>query len=452
MKVAILRKTIIKLLKEGHARNIRTLIDRIHPADVAKVLEVLESTHIKILFDNVANNKTVAKIVSEIRDKETTRKTLSVLRKERLSEVLKLINPDDSADILGFLPVKEANAILKLVKEETASELNRLLEYASNTAGGIMNTRYVALSDESTVIDDIKELRGKGLFGTHTNIYIVSKDNELLGIVPILDIFSHPPNTQMSSIVVEHPISIDVNVHQNNVVATFNRYHILEAPVIDKDKKIVGIITADDVGTIMEQELGKDLQALSGSIPTKNPIKARAPIIIMAAMLLAVPSYIMMHYIDVLETAITSFFFLLPIITILPAVAGFQASSSTCHDIDIGLVEEKDVLSLLKLELKTGLILGAMITVMFMLALYMLTDLQIKELAIATLVMFCNILVCNISGAIMPIILRRKNSSYILTSAPIITGLCVIMSTAIYFALFFYLSNMNIVPDAWNIF
>jgi len=452
MKTSILQKTILKLLKTGHARNIHTLADRVHPADMAATLEVLDPESIKLLFDQISDNKIVARIIATIKDKETASKTFGVLKRERICEILNLINPDDSADLVGFLPSKDASAILKLLKKETSIVLNGLLKYAPNTAGGIMNTKYIILDKKDAVIDAVRELKANGHTGPYINIYIKNQKQELCGIIPVSNLFSYPSDTPLSKIMDDNPVLVKVNLHQSKVINIFNRYGIIETAVVDKDKKMLGIITSDDIATRTEKEASKDVQEISGSLSVKNPLKARFLMATISFILISISSYVILNNLRFLNTQLIELLCVFPLLIILPALLAFQSSSSTSRDFDIGLLETSSFFSIIKLEFKIGLAMGLFFSAMLGTVLFLYFGNTIKDHAVIVVCFFVNIVASCIFGGIIPFIFRKKNHSYIAVSAPVIISISAIISASIYLALSIYLLSIDIIPNSWKIF
>ena len=452
VKTAILSKTILKLLKTGHARNIHTLADRAHPSDMASTLSILDPESIKKLFDNITDNKTAAKIIASIKDKGTIAKTFAILKRERVSEILSLINPDDGADLIGSLPSREAEALLKLVKKDTASIVRGLLKYPADTAGGIMNTKYILLEKTDTVGDAIRELKIKGHNGSYINIYIKDTKQGLCGFLPVSSLFSYSTDTPLSKTMNSNIVPIDLAMRRNSIITTFNRYKIMETAVIDKDNNVVGIITSDDISAIIEEETSKDVQEISGSIATKNPLKARLPISMISFILVSIASYIAIDHISFLDSQVVELLSIFPLMVILPAILAFQASSSTSRDFDIGLLDTSDFYAIIKIEMKIGIFFGLLLSSIIAAALYFYFGPNIKDHVVISLCFFTNIVFACLFGGLFPFIFRKKSSSYLIVSAPIIIGTCVIITTSIYLALSKYLLSLDIIPNTWKIF
>ncbi len=452
MKTSILRKTILKLLKTEHARNIRTLAERVHPADMATALSVMSAENTKQFFDHINDNKIAAKIISAIKDKPTISKAINVLKKERLTEILGIMNPDDCADIIGSLPSKDADAVLKLLKKETASILNNLLKYAPDTSGGIMSTKYILMDKDETVSQAIKELKSKGHTDSYVKIYLKNKKEEVCGSAPISHIMTYPADTILSKIMDNNIVTIDIDVHQSKAISIFNRYRLIEAPVVDSEKRMLGLISADDIAYITEEEISKDVQEISGSLSIKNPIKARSIMTLISLVLMLTSSYIISINISFLDPQIVELLSSFPVLVILPALIAFQASSSTSRDFDIGLLEITDIMEIVKLEFKIGAIFGLLCSAIFGTILFFYTEGNIKDHLVVTIVMLANIVIGSIVGGSIPFIFRKKSKSYLPVSAPIIIGISVIIASAVYISLSKYLLSVDIIPNSWNLF
>ncbi len=452
MKTPILRKTIIKLLKTGHARNIKTLAERVHPADMANSLASLDQENIKQLFDHISDNKTIAKILSKMDDRRTASKALHVIKKERLAEIFSFINPDDSADIIGYLSSKDAQALLKLINKDTSSTLNELLKYPHNSSGGIMSTKFLIIDKESTVGSAIKELKNKGHNGSFLNIYIKNNKDEVCACVPISSIFSFPSDTPISKLMDEQITTIPINVHQSKVISIFNRYSLFEAPVVDKDGKMLGIITADNVSKIVEQEVSKDLLEISGSLPIKSTTWSRIPMLCVSFLLLLLSSYLIYNKLYFIDQPLLELLSFAPILVIFPSLMSVQSSISTSRDFDIGLIDLGDILGIIKLELKISILFGLAFCLLLFSGLSFYIPGTEKTHLILSIILFLNMVIASTLGGIFPFILRRKSSSYLPVSAQVIIPITTLICLISYMLISKYLLSINIIPDTWKIF
>ena len=159
MKPCILKKTILGLFHKGQSKNLSELIGRVHPADLALVFPSIKDKERAIFFDQIIDNPNAAKILSEMSDKKLVIKILSSLDHKRIGEIFHHMEPDDAADILGYLTLRDAEAILRLMQREDAIEINKLLRYEANTAGGIMTPSFVSFQADMDVDESIKKLK-----------------------------------------------------------------------------------------------------------------------------------------------------------------------------------------------------------------------------------------------------------------------------------------------------
>ena len=160
--------------------------------------------------------------------------------------------PDSAADVLGELQEQTSQEILNDMEEAPAAEVEELLEYEEDTAGGLMNPQFVALQEYALVKDAIAALKDhRNLLPTLTHLLLTDKKEHLIGVVPVARLTIADPRTPLRDLAVMDTITIDVDAAEQTVVDLFNKYNLFTLPVIDEDEELCGVITADDVISVL---------------------------------------------------------------------------------------------------------------------------------------------------------------------------------------------------------
>jgi Mg/Co/Ni transporter MgtE len=174
---------------------------------------------------------------------------------DKAADIVEEMNPDAAADLLGDLPQQTSEDILEEMEPAEREEVAELLEYQENTAAGRMTTDYLALPVHATVADAIDKLRQfEGAPETISTIYLVDAEEKLAGAIPLVSLVLAPGGTPLSTLSPEHVISCDAGAKDNDVAEMFDKYNLLTLPVVNEQGQLAGIITADDVISLLRDK------------------------------------------------------------------------------------------------------------------------------------------------------------------------------------------------------
>jgi Mg/Co/Ni transporter MgtE len=177
---------------------------------------------------------------------------LESLDSEKAAEILEEMAPDEAADALGELEESTSAGILEEMEPEPKTEVRELLEFGEDTAGGMMNTEFVTVHERATVADAFAALRGNEelLDGLNT-LFLIDGEGRLAGAVPLGRLFVAAPETPLTSLAAESLIHADVDARDDSVTELFDKYNLLSLPVVDETGRLQGVITADDVISVL---------------------------------------------------------------------------------------------------------------------------------------------------------------------------------------------------------
>jgi len=184
------------------------------------------------------------------------RAILESLDSDRAAEIVGEMNPDAAADVLADLPEETTTGILREMEPEGRQEMAELLEFGETTAAGRMNTEYLALDEQATVNDGIEALRNfEGGVETVSTMYLVDKDGRLVGAVPLAKIVLAKSDDRLSTLTLQPLISTHAGAREREVAEIFDKYNLVTLPVVDDDKVLTGVITSDDVISLLRAKL-----------------------------------------------------------------------------------------------------------------------------------------------------------------------------------------------------
>jgi len=235
------RRVKLKIVYEG--------LSKLHPADIASIVEDLAPAERESVFETI-DEEVAAEALEEI-DPKVQVSIVESLEADRAADIVEEMDPDAAADLLAELPEQRTGEILQEMEPEERQEVRQLLEFGEHTAAGRMTTEYVALSEAALVSDAIETLKAfEGSREALATVYLYSISYKLVGSVPLVKIAVSPPSTPLLSLS-EEPASCAPDTPDDEVAALFDKYNLVTLAVVDEHDRLAGIITADDVITML---------------------------------------------------------------------------------------------------------------------------------------------------------------------------------------------------------
>jgi magnesium transporter len=273
--------TMSKLYRRGAERNIRKIIAKSHSADMAGVLESLETEERISIFQLVPTVEMKAQILSHMSQSLQGEISL-VLNPNEVQEILSQMQTDDAADLLSHLPEELSKAILKGMPLEDVQEVEELMGYPDDSAGAIMNPEVLTLDENQTVSQAIQKIQDSEEDLISFYVYVVNDAGHLVGVLSLKQLILHRPQVILKDIMETGVISVEVITSQMEVAKIVEKYDFLALPVIDTDKKLLGVITVDDVIDVIREEaseemLSRGMAGFSGEESFWGHFRARLP-------------------------------------------------------------------------------------------------------------------------------------------------------------------------------
>lgn len=365
---------------------------------------------------------------------------------------IRLLPPDDAADVIQEAPEPINTMLLELLDDRTQKEVKALLAYKQDVAGGLMNSRFARIRPDVTVDEAIRYLRLQAQERPEGIYYVFVLDDEqhLLGIVSFHDLFRASPDKKVSEIMKIDIVTIRENEDREHVAHLFAQYKFLALPVVDSQKRIKGIITADDILHAVQTEATEDIQKLGGTEALNSPylqigffnmLKKRAvwlAVLFVGEMLTA---SVMAHYEEEIARAVILALFI-PLIISSGGNSGSQATTLIIRAMALGEVHLRDWWRIIYRELGMGLGLGAILAVIGFVRIvtwemvfhtygahYILIAMAVS-ISLVSVVMWGTIV-----GSMLPFILRKLNFDPASASAPFVATLVDVFGIVIYFTI-----------------
>jgi CBS domain-containing protein/sporulation protein YlmC with PRC-barrel domain len=249
----------VNLIETDPARRVRLKISservsKLHPADIADIIEELSPAERDAVFQTL-DEETAAETLEEI-DPKLQVSILNAMESERAADIVEEMDPDAAADLLADLTDERSDAILQEMQPEERQDVEELLEFEEDTAAGRMTTDYMALAPTARVHDAVEMLKHfDGGLESMSTIFLIGENEKLLGAVPLAKLIVSHPETRLSELAADPLISCSPEADEREVAEIFDKYNLLTLPVVDENGSLTGVITADDVISILRAQL-----------------------------------------------------------------------------------------------------------------------------------------------------------------------------------------------------
>ncbi|MBV9084930.1 MAG: magnesium transporter [Acidobacteriaceae bacterium] len=228
------------------------LLEDMHPADLADIVENLSHEDREAIF-NAVDAETAADLLSEVEPEIQTR-IIESLNAEKAADILEEMQPSEAADLLNELEEERSEEILEEMQPEDKEEVEELLEFRDDTAGGLMDPGFLAFQEDTTVAAAMSELkRNEEILDNLHSLFLVDPEMHLLGVVPLSKLFFAEGETPLKQMASDSLLYVSSDETQERVAEMFDKYNLLALPVVDQRQRLIGVITVDDVVALLRQ-------------------------------------------------------------------------------------------------------------------------------------------------------------------------------------------------------
>jgi len=437
----ILIDSIKRLLRRNATTHLRKMVNKTHAADLSIVFRSLSIPDQQQLLDLIDDLEQKGTLFSEL-DEDTFLNLSDVLEIDEIVEILEHMPTDDVADLLGQLPDEKSDTILAKMKNEGSEEIEDLLRYQDDTAGGIMVTDYIALREETTAKEAIESLQKEHLdVEMPFYLYAIDEYGKLVGVSSLRQLVVVKPDTPLKDFMATDVFSVQTSVDQEEVAKIVARYDILAVPVVNETNQLVGIITVDDVIDIIREEATEDILKMAGVggeefIETQSVTRStriRLPWLLASCIGGIIAFYIINHF----EGSLTKLAYLaafIPIIMGMGGNIGTQTSTIVVRGLATGRLSKEETWSVVFKELSIGFILGAVYGILI----GSVAQLQYNTFKVALsvgLAVVSSMSIAALVGSLVPMGFARINVDPAVATGPFVTTAIDIVSVYFYFAI-----------------
>lgn len=431
---------IRKLLETKQYTTLRQQMAEMNDADVAVIMEELDETEMLKVFRILP--KDLAADVFSYLEVENQQWIITSLSDREAANIIDNLMADDAVDLLEEMPANIVTRLLANANPETRRDINLLLRYPEDSAGSLMTVEFVDLKEDLTVEEAIARIRKVGLVSETINIcYVLDAQRRLVGTITLRALLFGDPEERISDLMHENVISIHTLMDQEEVAAQFKKYDFISMPVVDNEKRLVGIITVDDVVDIMEEEATEDIEKMAAIMPSDKSYmktgiwetyKKRIPWLLLLMVSATFTGQIINGFQDALSvcTVLTMF---IPMLMDTGGNAGGQASVTVIRGLSLGEIEYRDTLRIVWKEMRVAVLCGLSLAAANFAKLMLFDRVGITVALVVCIALVSAIIIAKVIGCTLPILAKRVGFDPAVMASPFITTIVDALSLLIYF-------------------
>ena len=435
-----LKKSIKSLAEEKKYATLRDILTTMNAADVASLFEDIPEETVPLLY-RLLPKELAADTFVEM-EPDTQHMLIKGFSDNELKEVVDELYVDDAVDLVEEMPANVVKRILIQADAEKRKMINTILQYPDDSAGSIMTTEFVELRPKMTAEEAILHLRRSGINKeTINNCYICAKGRQLMGVVTIRDLIMASSEETMEDLMEENIISVSTLEDQETVARQFSKYGFLAMPVVDREERLVGIVTSDDVLDVMEEETTEDIEKMAAIVPADKPYlkqttfdlwKSRMPWLLLLMISATFTGFIITSFEDALSkyVVLTAY---IPMLMDTGGNSGSQASVTVIRGISLKEVEFRDIFRVIWKEVRVALLCGLTLAVCNFGKLLLVDHLTILVAFTICLTLFVTIFCAKVVGCTLPLIASRLGFDPAVMASPFITTIVDAISLLVYF-------------------
>ena len=434
----ILVDSIKRLLRRGAISHLLNIVNKTHAADLSAVFPSLSLSDQHRLFEMIKDTEQKGVLFSEL-EEDIFLNFVEGMDLDEIVEILERMPADDVADLIGRLPDEMSDTILEKMKKEGSEEVEGLLRYDDDTAGGIMVPDFIALKEDTTAKEAIESLQKE-----HQDVempfylYVVDEYGKLTGVSSLRQLVVVPPEKPLKDFMTMDVFSVQTDMDQEEVAKIVARYDILAVPVVDETNRLVGIVTVDDVIDIFRQEATEDILKMAGVgeefVETKSVLKStriRLPWLFASCIGGMIAFFIISHF----EESLIRYAYLaafIPVIMGMGGNIGTQSSTIVVRGLATGRINTRDIWTVVLKELAVGCILGLVYG--FLIAAVAQIQYGTAAFAISVgLAVISSMAVAALVGSLVPMAFAKINIDPAVATGPFVTTAIDVISVSFYF-------------------
>ncbi|WP_294541705.1 magnesium transporter [uncultured Gemmiger sp.] len=435
-------KTMLAHLDDAKKyQSLRDVLQTLPAPDVAAVFEDLPPEKLPVLY-RLCPKDLAAEIFAELTP-ETQQSLIEGLSDKELKVVVEELCADDAADLVEEMPAGVVKRILAQAGPETRQMINELLKYPEDSAGGVMTPEFMELSPDWTVRQAMDAIRQNGFDKeTINNCYVTGPDRTLEGVVSLRALVLEKDETRTVRELMEPGvISVHTSTDREETSQLFEKYGFLAIPVVDNEKRLVGIVTVDDAISILQDEASEDFAKMNAMSPVDKPYfrmsmwelyKSRTPWLLFLMLSATFSSLVIRGYENALA-AVTVLTAYIPMLTDAGGNAGSQSTSTIIRGVAVGDIRPRDLPRILWREMRVALMCGGTLAICNIIKLSLFDRVGLGVALVVSLTLLCTVLLSQLIGGALPLAARKIGIDPAVMASPLITTIVDTTTLLIYF-------------------
>ncbi|MFC2133340.1 magnesium transporter [Bacteroidota bacterium] len=434
-----LLENISELIEVQASESLLNICADLHTADIAEIINHLNVDEGEYLF-KLLDTEEASEVLVEL-DENLREKILKRVDTEELIEIVDELDTDDATDIVSDLPEEIAEEVLDNIDQEDSEDVKELLKYPEDTAGGIMTSDFVFVTEDETVKDAIKVVRENADEFEHIYfVYVLTKRGKLVGIISLKKLLIFSPTTSVTSIMEEDLIYVTPEVDQEEAANIIEKYDLVSLPVVDEKKKMLGRITVDDIVDVIQEEATEDLQAVAGLSKEQEATdsifrisRIRLPWLIIALIIELMAAVVLSSYENFIKELVAATFFI-PVVMAMGGSSGSQAAIVMVRGLSTGDIWLTESIKKLFKEFLVAILNSLVLSSILLLATHFFFRdvISFHFSIILSLALLTIIIISTVVGAGIPLFLKWIKSDPAIATGPFVSTTNDILGLIIY--------------------
>ena len=437
---------IVEYIKNKKVRDFKNAIEELEYVDIASLIDGLEDNYQVIAFRMLP--KDCAADVFSYLPIDSQEQIISNITDKEINYIIEDLYVDDAVDLLDELPAIMVEKILSNAKPETRKILNQFLKYADDTAGSVMTNEYIDLKKKMTVIEALKRIRNKGQDKEDIyTCYVTDSSRHLEGVITAKTLLLSDDEILIEELMDDNFIFCNTNDDKEEVSKLMQKYDLLSLPVVDKENRLVGIITIDDAVDIIQEEVEEDFEKMAAILPSDKPYLDMSVFSlyknrILWLFILMVTGMIIGGILESFEAAIASLPLLVSFVPMLTGTggnSGAQSATMCIRGLTTGEITSKDWLKVWWKEFRVSILVSISLAIFNFARIMILQDdpidMKLKYSLVVCLALIFTVILAKSIGALLPLVVKKLKLDPAVCASPIITTIVDCCSILIYFAI-----------------
>lgn len=438
-----MREKILALLKDKKFHELKNYLDTRHSVDLADCMGELENEDLIVVFRLLSKEQAVETFT--YMEPDLQEKLIHAMTDKELAEVMGLLFLDDTVDLIEEMPANVVKRILSSADAEQRRLINEFLKYPPDSAGSLMTIEFVDLKSYMTVQEAFDRIRKTGLNKeTVYTCYVLNEGRKLQGVVTVKDLLLADMEEKISEIMETNLILLNTLEDKEEVARKFRKYDFLALPVVDKETRLVGIITIDDAVDVIQEENTEDFEKMAALSPSEEPyfkttVYKHAKRRIVWLLLLMLSSTVTGAIIDKYQVAFSAVPLLVAFMPLLMGTGGncgSQSSTLIIRGMTMDEIHLKDFLKVLFKEIRVGFLVGIILAIVNGIRIFIQYNKEpicLQLTLVLGMSILCTVILAKMLGCMLPMVAKKLRLDPAIMAAPLITTIVDTCSILIYF-------------------